>query len=179
MHFRSAPGISDILQMTLVVKDDEEKTDETSGSLRTTSTESEIDTVCLQSSHPEEHPKTDGCLSPPTTEPTSSPFSRPISPSVALSYDPVKQAISEGDCRAIATTHPPHAITVCLHRHKRQQGDKDMAHQIQRVYGHHGRLLRFLRESNKRQDQEGCRQSPQDGRGPKPEMQRAWYHAED
>ncbi len=95
-----------------MVEDNEEKTGETGGSTRATSMESEIGTVCLQSSHPREQPKTDGCLSPPTTEPTSSPFNRPISPSVALPCDPVEQAISGGDCGAATTVHPPHAITV-------------------------------------------------------------------
>ena len=97
-----------------MVEDNEEKTGESGGSIRTTSTESKINTVCLQSSHPMEHPNIDGCLSPPTTEPTTSPFNCPISPSVALSCDPVEQAISGGDCGAVATAHPPYATTVPL-----------------------------------------------------------------
>ena len=67
---------------------DEEKTGENGGSIRATSTESKTGTVCLQSSHPREQPKTDGCLSL------------------------VKQAISRGDYGVAATAYPPHAIVV-------------------------------------------------------------------
>ncbi len=95
-----------------MVEDDEEKTGETGGSTSATRIESEIGTVHLKSSHPREQPKTHGCLSPATTtEPTTSPFDRPTSPSVALSCDPVEQAISGGDRGAAATVHP-HAITL-------------------------------------------------------------------
>ena len=94
----------------LVVEDyDEEKTGKTGGS---TSMESEISTVHLQSSQPKEQPKTHGCLSHPTTtehttEHTTSPFDRPISPSVALSRDPAEQAIRGGAHGAAATVSPP------------------------------------------------------------------------
>jgi len=71
--------------------------------------ESEIGNAYLQSSHPREQPKTQGCLSltvtEPTTEPTTSPFDRPISPSVALSRDPVERTICGGDCETTATVH--------------------------------------------------------------------------
>ena len=102
-----------------MVEDNEEKTGETDVSTKVTSMEPEIGTVHLKSSHLREQPKTHGCLSPattaePTTEPTTSPFNRATSPSVALSCDPVEQAISGGDREAAATVHPPHAITVPL-----------------------------------------------------------------
>jgi len=94
------------------VEDDKEKTGETGGSTRATSTESEISTAHLQSSHPREQPKTHGCLCPTTPEPTTSPCDSPVSPSVALSRHPVEQAIRGGDGGAAATVYPPHAITV-------------------------------------------------------------------
>lgn len=90
-----------------MVEDDEEKTGETSGS---TSMESKISTIHLQSSHPREQPKTQGCLSPPTTtEPITEPTT---SPSVAISRNLIKQAIRGGNRGTAATVHPPHAITV-------------------------------------------------------------------
>ena len=57
-----------------VVEDEDEKSGETSASTRTTSVESEIGTVDLQSSHASGQPKTHGCLGPPTTEPTPFPY---------------------------------------------------------------------------------------------------------
>ncbi len=92
--------------------DDDEKTSETSASTRTTSMESEIGTIHLQSSHPREQRKTHGCLSSPTTEPTPSFIDRPISSSVALSRDRVEQATCGGDRGITATIYHPHAITV-------------------------------------------------------------------
>lgn len=97
-----------------MVEDDEEKPGKTGSS---TSMESEISTIYLRSSHPKEQLKTHGCLSPPTTtepttEATTSPFDHSISPSVALSCDPVEQAIRERARGAVATVYPPHAITV-------------------------------------------------------------------
>lgn len=90
-----------------MVKDDEEKTDETGDSTRATSMESEIDTVHLQSSHSREQSKTHGCLSPLTiAEPTASPLDRPISLNVLSSRDPVEQAIHGGDRGAAATVNP-------------------------------------------------------------------------
>ena len=96
------------------MEDDEEKTGKTGGS----SIESEISAVYLQSPHIRDHPKTHGCLSPPTTEPitepTTSPVDPPISPSIVLYRDPVKQAIRGGDREAAATIYPLHAIAVTL-----------------------------------------------------------------
>ncbi len=91
-----------------MVEDDEEKTGETGGS---TSMESEISTIYIQSSHPREQPK--GCLSPTTTEPTTS-LNHPISPSVALSCNRVEQTIRGGNRGVAATVYPPYAITVTL-----------------------------------------------------------------
>ena len=87
--------------------------------------ESEISTIHIQSSHSREQPKTQGCLSPPTTtEPATSPSDRPISPSVALSRDPVEQAIRGGDRGAAATVYPPHAsiVTPPLPKQPQDQG---------------------------------------------------------
>ena len=53
-----------------------------------------------------------GGIVPATREYPQPPFDRPISPSVALSHDPVKQAIRGGDRGAAATFYPPHATAV-------------------------------------------------------------------
>lgn len=90
-----------------MTEDDEEKTDETSDSIRARSMESKIDTVHLQNFHSRKQSRTHGCLGPLTiAEPTASLLDRPISFNVFSSRDPIEQTIRGGDRGAAATVNP-------------------------------------------------------------------------
>jgi len=90
--------------------------------------ESEIGNAHLQSSHPREQPKTQGCLSltvtEPTTEPTISPVDRLNSPSVALSCDPVERTICGGNGETTPIVHSLSvtAATPPSSKHSQDQG---------------------------------------------------------
>ncbi len=94
------------------MKNNEEKTDETDGSIRITNMKSEIDIAHFQSFHSRKQSKKRHCLNSTTTEPATFPFDRLISFSIALSYDRVEKTIREGDRKAAVIVHFSHVIII-------------------------------------------------------------------